>query len=414
VSPEEGSTLRYLDFHPHLHALVADGLFVQSGLFHVMPEVSLKPLEKLFQAKLIAFLVKKTLLPPERARMLQSWKHSGFNVHRSRRVQPDEREDLERLARYIIRNPFSIEKMEVSQPGGPIIYRSGMNEKIHRNFEVFSPCDFIAAITQHIPDKSFQLVRYYGWYSNKMRGQRNKQAAAEAKAGAVHAAEVIDVSEHKPRRIPSAKWRELIKKVWEADPLQCPRCSCEMRIEIPIRIRDGVVPLWKKHPDVDVAGIFVRLPTNTVRTLLTTSELISDKQLTEYEIYPGMELMCLGYPFGAEANALGFPILRSGRIASYPLTPTKTTKTFLFDFTVFRGNSGGPVYFVEKDPAYGGMRRMGTAIYGIIGIVIEERNITERIEDLYEKREKTTPLQIGNVVHASFVKELVDSMGFPK
>ena len=76
-----------------------------------MPEVSLKPLEKLFQAKLIAFLVKKTLLPPERARMLQSWKHSGFR-----------------------------------------------------------------------------------WYSNKMRGQRNKQAAAEAKAGAVHAAEVIDVS----------------------------------------------------------------------------------------------------------------------------------------------------------------------------------------------------------------------------
>ena len=48
-------------------------------------------------------------------------------------------------------------------PDGSVIYRSGMNEKINRNFEVFSPCDFIAAITQHIPDKSFQLVRYYGW-----------------------------------------------------------------------------------------------------------------------------------------------------------------------------------------------------------------------------------------------------------
>jgi len=100
-----------------------------------------------------------------------------------------------------------------------------MNEKIHRNFEVFSPCDFIAAITQHIPAKSFQLVRYYGWYSNKMRGQRDKHAVEEAKA-AGNAVEVIDVSEHKlaphrdevsgarPRRIPSAKWRELIKKVW--------------------------------------------------------------------------------------------------------------------------------------------------------------------------------------------------------
>jgi len=94
--------------------------------------------------------------------MLRGWVHSGFNVHRSRRVLPGEREDLERLAQYIIRNPFAVEKMRVSEatranPAGVIIYHSGMNEKIHRNFEVFSPCDFIAAITQHIPDKSFHL-----------------------------------------------------------------------------------------------------------------------------------------------------------------------------------------------------------------------------------------------------------------
>jgi hypothetical protein len=73
------------------------------------------------------------------------------------------------------------------------------------------------------------LVRYYGWYSNKMRGQRAKLTAEEAKAGVVKAVEVIDVSGHKPRRIPSAKWRELIKKVWEADPLLCPRCLHEIR-----------------------------------------------------------------------------------------------------------------------------------------------------------------------------------------
>ena len=32
--------------------------------------------------------------------------------------------------------------------------------------------EFIAAITQHIPEKNFQLVRYYGWYSNRMGGDR--------------------------------------------------------------------------------------------------------------------------------------------------------------------------------------------------------------------------------------------------
>ena len=69
------------------------------------------------------------------------------------------REDMERLAQYIIRNPFSVEKMQPNRSGDSIIYRSGMNPKIQRNFEVFNPCDFIARITQHIPDKSFQLVR---------------------------------------------------------------------------------------------------------------------------------------------------------------------------------------------------------------------------------------------------------------
>ncbi len=69
----------YLDFHPHLHMLLADGLFVGSGLFYLLPDVSLKPLEKLFRARVITFLLDKGLLPPERARMLRGWVHSGFN-----------------------------------------------------------------------------------------------------------------------------------------------------------------------------------------------------------------------------------------------------------------------------------------------------------------------------------------------
>jgi hypothetical protein len=37
----------------------------------------------------------------------------------------------------------------------------------------------------------------------------------------------------------------------------------------------------------------------------------------------------------------GFPILRAGRIASYPILPTADTKTILLDFPVLPGNSGG-------------------------------------------------------------------------
>lgn len=58
-----------------------------------------------------------------------------------------------------------------------------------------------------------------------MRGRRDKRAKEQDSVERAANVEIIDVSEHKPRRIPSAKWRELIKRVWEADPLLCPKCS---------------------------------------------------------------------------------------------------------------------------------------------------------------------------------------------
>ncbi len=142
------------DFHPHLHALVADGLFDRQGVFHPLPEeIVLWPLEEMFRRRVNAFLVEQELLPRDRAEMLLSWQHSGFSLHRSRRVEPGEREDLEQMARYILRNPFSTAKMHFEPGAGSVLYRSRMNKEQGGNFAALSPSDFIAAVTQHIPDK---------------------------------------------------------------------------------------------------------------------------------------------------------------------------------------------------------------------------------------------------------------------
>ena len=68
-----------------------------------------------------------------------------------------------------------------------------------------------------------------GWYSNRARGERAKR---EAEPGTLEATDVdvTDVSEYHPPRIPSKKWRELIKKVWEVDPLICQHCGAEMKL----------------------------------------------------------------------------------------------------------------------------------------------------------------------------------------
>ena len=53
----------------------------------------------------------------------------------------------------MLRNPFSMEKRTFESPLDMVIYRSRLNAKINRNFEVFTAAGFLAAITQHIPDK---------------------------------------------------------------------------------------------------------------------------------------------------------------------------------------------------------------------------------------------------------------------
>jgi uncharacterized protein YqjF (DUF2071 family) len=58
-------------------------------------------------------------------------------VHQSRRIVANECQDIERLAQYIVRNPFSIAKMQVNRSGDSILYRSGMNPKIKRYFFVY-------------------------------------------------------------------------------------------------------------------------------------------------------------------------------------------------------------------------------------------------------------------------------------
>jgi hypothetical protein len=219
----------YLNFHPHIHAVVADGLFTSQGMFYVMPRINTRVLEEMLRIRVIRMLVaERKLAIVVGARLIAPlqmyWRHSGFSVHNGNPVKREARLGLERLAQYIIRSPFSEEKMLYNEKTGSVIYRSKPNPKVKGNFKVFTAGEFIGAITQHIPDKGFQLVRYYGWYSNKSRGIRAKLKKCEGVCGFQNKEiEIIDISAYQAPKVPSKKWRELIRKIWEVDPLICPK-----------------------------------------------------------------------------------------------------------------------------------------------------------------------------------------------
>ena len=186
-----------------------------------------------------------------------------------------------------------------------------------------------------------------------------------------------------------------------------------VRLPFPIQIRANGHPLWTKHPDADVAVMYVGLPHEVSVQLLSTDMLADDDLIRKYEIHPGDELKCLGYPLGLEANNAGFPILRSGEIASYPLLPTKTTRTFLFDFRIFKGNSGGPVYLVDSNRTYSGNTMLGGHLYLIMGLVSKESLFQQQIAGPYSEEIRQFQLGLAEVVHANLIKEAMNSLPPP-
>ena len=165
---------------------------------------------------------------------------------------------------------------------------------------------------------------------------------------------------------------------------------------IPLAIRKDDKPLWTKHSTEDVAVMPVVIPDGADLSELSVDALANDDLLRQHKIHPGQTIACLGYPHKVEANEAGFPILRIGAIASYPLIPSTTNKTFLFSANTFEGDSGGPIYHAETGLILGLMHGQHfldeemVLIYGTsklrhrlgLGIVVQSASIRQTLEQL--------------------------------
>jgi S1-C subfamily serine protease len=166
-----------------------------------------------------------------------------------------------------------------------------------------------------------------------------------------------------------------------------------------IAIRKNNIPLYVAHPMPDVAVMYGDIPNVVFITGVTPEFLADDKRLEDVEVHPGDEIMVLGFPLAATLPG-GFPVLRSARIASYPMTPAKNIKGFVVDLFLYPGNSGGPAYFTFVNRIYKGNIHLGVE-QGILGLVIQESR-----SSLPEFKEKS--LNLGVIVPAVFIRETID------
>lgn len=132
-------------------------------------------------------------------------------------------------------HPVSLKKIMYIKEKGNIIYHTKYNGYWKENIKLFKATDFIAELTQHIPPKHKHLIRYYGLYSSRTKGKTSKDGSlakfgynAEPKKKPDHTSdpETETVSNKASRQ----SWARLIQKVYEVDPLICPKCGQEMRV----------------------------------------------------------------------------------------------------------------------------------------------------------------------------------------
>jgi len=73
-------------------------------------------------------------------RTLLGWRHSGFSLHNAVRIGAQDADSRRTVAEYILRSPFSQEKLHYQAKTGTLVYRSKRTRWSART--VAEPCGF--------------------------------------------------------------------------------------------------------------------------------------------------------------------------------------------------------------------------------------------------------------------------------
>ena len=203
-----------------------------------MPYVNTRKAEELFRHRVLRLLKDKGHLREERIQLLLSleekWR-SGFSIDDSVRIPAGQQRAIEHVARYRLRAPVSLSRMRWSRDDSEVFYiAKGSHDDPEapsvpaRRIETL---EFVARVIAQIPQPRRHLLFYYGRYSHVVRGKRRKSQPhpAAAEETRPHPAEEPTLSPARKAAL-RRRWADLIRWVYEVDPLLCERCGGQLRV----------------------------------------------------------------------------------------------------------------------------------------------------------------------------------------
>ena len=251
-----------LNLNVHFHALALDGVYVHQGwdkplLFFALPQPRTLDVERVLlrvRKRVMGILIKHGHLQsdawdefsenePLLAACASGSLRSGgaradreplsercaqvdyFSLHANTRVPASERKRLEKLCRYVARPPVS-NQLLVKLEKGRVGYKLKRPWQDGTTMVVLKPDELIQRLAAMVPPPRSHQVRYHG-----------------VLASASSLRSFVIPRERRPRQARQRTnycWAELMKRAFEIDVLECPKCNGPMRFIASIMEREAI------------------------------------------------------------------------------------------------------------------------------------------------------------------------------
>ncbi len=206
---------RPLEWNPHIHCLVSEGGCADDGSWRHVRHFNYTFLRNAFRTVLLDLLEARIgpSFQQTKTRMYRIHK-DGFYVY-AKPSLADTRTLSLYIGRYLGRPVIATKRIDCYDPkDGTVTFHYNRHEDDAYIKKTIPVLEFISLLIQHIPERHFKMIRYYGIYSRhrvldkKLRRIRSREQQR------------IFLSWH--------TWKTSIFISFGYDPLKCPKCGSTM------------------------------------------------------------------------------------------------------------------------------------------------------------------------------------------
>jgi hypothetical protein len=235
---------RDLKWNPHIHCLLSEGGVADNGKWRYVTHFNYTYLRNAFRTVLLNELEQRITSPSFKrikSACYREHKHGFYVYAKPNKCEP--KTVIKYIGRYLGRPVIATSRID-KYDGENVTFHYNRHEDDKYIEETIPALEFIEKLIQHIPERNFKMIRYYGVYARHRKSDDKLRKAINP--------------DLKGYLINRNKWRNNIFRYFGYDPLCCSKCSAKM-VYLELRYNHKHVSLEEMYNKVMAKA---RLPAN--------------------------------------------------------------------------------------------------------------------------------------------------------